>query len=298
MSTPGDQSPLSPEATARIRELQSVITDSQRRADKASDDDIREALQLQVAALGLKIARLRRGLSEDAPVDPKREEDMEAPPKPNEEQLREADSLIQRAMLEKRRGNRQAAADLMKQASEVAPGAPTVLEVLGDDCLERKLFEQAHAAYKQAHLADPSNASIERKYAQTSMAGFSNLSFEDRLRVSQSDNPFIQAGESYASPKVATLLSVLFPGLGQFVLGQTRKGVIIFALCISGAVLFAILSRTNHGARTLPMAAYFPLMIAIGAWIAGVIDASMNSRGKAKPQGPSRPVPPANLPFE
>src|SRR5689334_5449811 len=129
MSTPGEPTPITAEAQARIRELQALITDSQRRADKSEDEDIREALNLQAAALGLKIVRLRRGLPEEAPAEaPKEEEPIERPPEPTPEQMHEADLLIQRAMLEKRRGNRQAAGDLLKKAAEIAPGGATVLE--------------------------------------------------------------------------------------------------------------------------------------------------------------------------
>src|ERR1043165_500212 len=106
MSMPGDMPEpiaISPEAEARIKELQALITDSQRKAAKSKDEDIVEAHNLQMAALGLKISRLRRGLSEDAPPEsPKEnEEDLEPLPVPTHVQLQAADMLVQRAMLEK-----------------------------------------------------------------------------------------------------------------------------------------------------------------------------------------------------
>src|SRR3954467_5865807 len=104
MSTPEEQpNTLSPEVEARIRELQALITESQRKADKAKDDDIREALHLQASKLGLKVARLRRGQPEELPVEVEKEpeEDLEPLPPSTPEQLLEADRLVQRAMLEK-----------------------------------------------------------------------------------------------------------------------------------------------------------------------------------------------------
>src|ERR1041384_2077635 len=102
MSTPSEQpNTIPPETEARIRELQALITDSQRRADKAKDEDIREALNLQVSKLGLKVARIRRGQPEELPSEVEKaiEEEFEPLPEPTPEELHEADMLIQRAML-------------------------------------------------------------------------------------------------------------------------------------------------------------------------------------------------------
>lgn len=303
MTTPGGipENQPSAEAEARIRELQAIVTDWQRKADKAEDEDLREALNLQVAKVGLKIARLRRGKPEELPGEVERavEEELEPLPQPTPEQVHAADLLIQRAMLEKRRGNAPAAADLMKQAAEVAPGAASVLEAVGDDLLERKMFGAALEAYKAARRADPKSVSIERKHAQLAMIGLSNLTFEEQMRLASSENPFIQQGEALASPKWAVVLSVLVPGLGQFVTGYAKKGGVIFVIFLAGAILFALLAQAaNSSNGRLPSIAYFPLALAIMSWLAGVIDASSMAKGAEKHSTPSRPVPPANLPFE
>lgn len=310
MSTPSESpNAIPPETQARIRELQVLITDSQRRADKAEDEDIREALNLQVSKLGLKVARLRRGQPEELPseVEEAIEEEFEPLPKPTPEQIEEADKLIRRAALEKRRGNNPLASDLLKQALEVAPGASIALEALGDDLLERKHFGAAQEAYRSAHRADPDNPSIERKLAQISVQGFANLSVEDQLRMGSFDSPFIRQGEAMANPKMAIFFSVVVPGLGQLVLGYAKKGLTIFLIWLFSAILFAIFAtKLRTGQHNLPAIAYFPLGLAIATWLAGVADISSIAKGSG-PQNlggtggaskPSKPVPPVNLPFE
>ncbi|MFI5386157.1 MAG: hypothetical protein ACHQ50_08560 [Fimbriimonadales bacterium] len=289
------------ETEARIRELQALITDSQRRADKAEDEDIREALNLQVSKLGLKVARLKRGQPEGLPseVVAAVEEEEEPLPKPTPQQLEDADKLLQRARLEKSRGNSQAASDLLKQAADAAPGAAPVVEAVGDDLVERKHYAAAREAYKAAHRADPKNPSIERKLAQLSMTGLADMSIEDQLRMGSLDSPFIQQGEALANPKMAVVLSVIIPGLGQFVMGQTKKGALLFFGCLVSSILFALLATLLHTGteKSLPTIAYFPLAIAIACWIGGVADASSTAKSAEK-RTVSKPPPPVNLPFE
>ncbi|HVT11507.1 MAG TPA: hypothetical protein VHE55_04510 [Fimbriimonadaceae bacterium] len=308
MSTPSEQpNPIPPETKARIQELQALITEHQRKADKAEDEDIREAHNLQVSKLGLKVARLRHGQPEELPSEVEKaiEEEFEPLPKPTPAQLEEADQLIRRSALERRRGNNSMAGDLLKKALEVAPGSAMALEALGDDLMERKQFGAAQEAYRTAHRADPENPNIERKLAQLSMKGFANLSIEDQLRMGSFDSPLIQQSDAVASPKVAVILSVFFPGSGQLVLGYSKKGIAILLIWLVSTVLFVVLAtklRTGH--HSLPTIAYFPLGLSIATWLVGVADVSMVAKGPQNLGGtggaskPSKPVPPVNLPFE
>jgi len=312
MSTSGQQpNPIPPEAQARIRELQVLITQFQRRADKTRDEDIREALNLQVSSLGLKVSRLQHGMPEDPPPEPEKapEEEAEPMPVPTAEQLESADKLIQRARLEKSRGNKQAASDLLKQAVDVAPGASTVLEALGDDYADRKQYVAARDTYKKAHRADPKNASVERKLAQLSMTGVADLSFEDQLRYGSFDSPFIQQNESLASPQVAVILSVMVPGLGQIVKGQTKKGLAILLIFVVSSIAVIVLYNLTHavGHKAIPTLVYAATALAIATWVGGVADAGSSAKRspaigggmfKRPKDPPNRPVPPVNLPFE
>lgn len=293
--------PIPPEAATRIRELQAMIDNLQRKADRAEDEDIREGFHLQISKLGLKVARLRRGAPEDLPSELEEALDEAAAepiPRPTEAQIEQADQLIRRAMLEKQRGHKQAASDLLREAAEVAPGAASVLVALGDDLMDRMNYGAALEAYRAAHKADPTNAPIERKFASLSMHASGKLSVDEQLRLALSDRPFLAPGEATASPKWAVFLSCVIPGSGQFVLGQTLKGILIFGIWVLSAAAFFLI---NHLFRTQPRTvapwAYFPLALAVVAWLAGVADCNSYAKALEK-KSVARPEPPVNLPYE
>jgi tetratricopeptide (TPR) repeat protein len=301
MTSPGEQPPpISPEAEARVRELQGLITDFQRRADKAEDEDIREALNLQVSKLGLIISRIRQGLPEALPSEsePAEDENFEPLPQPTPQQQEEADKLVQRAMLEKRRGNNQAANDLLRQASETAPGSATVLEALGDDYLERKNYGKAHETYRLARRADPKNASIEKKYAELSMHVRGNMSMDEHLMMALADSTFINPEEAMASPKIATLLSVFIPGAGQFALGYTKKAFVFLGIFLASAIMFVAVTHFLKEPRGLHPLAYLPLAVGIATWLGSVMDCTSTGKKIDRGNRPNRPPPPVNLPFE
>ncbi len=304
MFTPADQPEpveISFEAQERIKELQRLVTESQRKAAKSKDEDIVEAHNLQMASLGLKISRIRRGLPEDAPPEAEKEveEDLEPLPESTPAQLHEADMLVQRAALEKRRGNNQAAADLLKKAADTAPGASPVLEALGDDYMERRQYKAALDSYKKALRADPNNASADRKYAGLSSQGLATMSPEDFLRLGSADPLLIQKGEALGNPKLAVAFSAFIPGSGQLVMGQSKKGIAILCTFFGSAILFAILSTLiKHDAKSIPSIAYFPLAIAVVTYFVSIADAAQTAKSVEKRAAPSKPVPPVNLPFE
>ena len=147
---------------------------------------------------------------------------MEAAPPvpPSPEQMAKAEQLIIQARVKRFGGSVRGATDLLKQAAEIAPGSPTVLEALGDDLVERRQLVQARDVYRQASKLDPKNVGLERKFATTvstvAMAG----SIDDQLRRNLSDSPFANDSEATASLTAATFLSAFFPGLGHAVLGR------------------------------------------------------------------------------
>jgi len=83
------------------------------------DEDIRLALQGRIDALETQLKSAA-----------KQEEQPESPelPKATPDQLTKADQLIRQARVEKMRNNSARALALMKEAAEVAPSAPAVLE--------------------------------------------------------------------------------------------------------------------------------------------------------------------------
>jgi tetratricopeptide (TPR) repeat protein len=203
--------------------------------------------------------------------------------------------LVQRAMLEKRRGNKQAALDLLKKASGTAPGSATVLEALADDLMENRRWGEAEKVYRDARRQDPTNASIERKLAELSVHSMAHLSIEDRLRMG--DSP-IGANQSMANPKMAVALSCMVPGLGQIVMGYPKKGwtlLIVFFLCVIIAVALARLFPAPKG--QVPIAATFFGAMAFICYITGIFDAQSSAKSTERHKS-NKPPPPFNLPFE
>lgn len=297
----GEPIKLEPEAKERIKFLQSKISELQRKADKSEDEDIKEGFNLEISKLGLKVSRLQKGQSEELPSEVERveeEEFLEPLPIPTSAQLYEADNLIQRSRLEKTRGNSQAATDLLKKAAEVAPGAALVLEALGDNLLEQKHYATALEAFRNARRADPESVSIERKYAALLQYGQGGMSIEEQIHLSLSDAPMMAPGEAYASPQIATILSYMIPGSGQFVLGYSKKGFTVFGITLGCIALFFLTNYLmNPGNSSPPIFAYFFLMVALVTHIAGIYETS--SLAKSLERKPiNRPTPPVDKPFE
>jgi TM2 domain-containing membrane protein YozV len=223
------------------------------------------------------------------------EPDRLEPPTPEQEER--AEEILRRANLTRVRGDREGASKLIEEAVAVAPGSSRVLEAQADDFVDRRQLAKARDTYKAAVAADPGNVSAERKLGETVLA----------LQLA-SDPASILGGvqdESYASGRAAALLSFLVPGLGQFVTGQTTKGVSFFAAWLVG-VVWAILTPnglsgipTMFGRAGQPPApiVFVPLLIAMVAWVASIGDA--NASAKSRPaRKPERPVPPVDKPFE
>jgi tetratricopeptide (TPR) repeat protein len=263
---------------------------------ETKDKDIRAALDARIAQLEQEIRPAEK---------PPEEEEVEIPTEPpSPQQMAQAEQLVREARVEKIRGNVRGASDLLKKASEVAPGAPTVLEALGDDLVERKQYDNAKKAYKQAWKLDPKNVGIERKYATLVAQMDSMGSIEDQLRMNLSDSPFSET-EARASLGAATLYSALLPGLGHVVLGKKVGFGIMAAWVLCGIWLFVmyedlamLLTMASGGGRGSPnVAVLLPLMIMAGIYL-GTLGSLKSARKQTVKKVVERPKPPVDLPFE
>lgn len=133
------------------------------------------------------------------------------------EKVEQAEKILREANLARVRGHASVADRLLKEASELAPNTPSVLEAIGDDFIVRGQFRRAKEAYGKAHKIDPKNVTIENKYG------------EMVLKVDLHIDPFTYADEfsGYANSKMATILSLLCAGLGQFAVERYTKGWIM-----------------------------------------------------------------------
>ncbi len=207
---------------AQIRELQTQLLDAAQAVEKGGPtpnpmdvqhlQDVRQKLQAAMQQISAGDPAMDMG---------------ELPPRPTPAQLGEADNLIKRSMLEKRRGNNRLAGDLLRQAADVAPGSPTVLEALGDDIMERGQPKPAAEIYWKALRIQPNNPSLERKYAIAVGRSKAAMTVEEALQASLGDGPLSAADA--ANQRIASIFSFFIPGGGQIVLGDYVKGGAYFA---------------------------------------------------------------------
>ncbi|RYG37720.1 tetratricopeptide repeat protein [bacterium] len=261
------------------------------------DADIRAALDVRIKALEEQVVAIPEKVEESVEEVPLRE------PTPREKE--EADRLIAMARLERNRGNKAKATELMKQAADLAPGSSTVIEALGDDLAERKQWKAAKETYAKAHKIDPKNVGLERKLATAALRVVGIGSIEDQLRAGTSDSLFLNESDAVAGRTAAVVMSVFLPGLGHIVLGRTATGGAILATWIVLSVwaaamwkdvagLVAMAMGTRAGTPSLLVLA--PLLLMIIVWI-GTVN-SLTDKRKAARKKIDHPLPPADLPFE
>lgn len=217
-----------------------------------------------------------------------------SPPVPND--IETAERLIRDAHIASIRGDKAKAKELLDQAEKAAPTAGAVLVALGDAAQERHNIKEAVRLYTLAKEAEPANVAIEKKHADAVFRQTQGFVFD----------PAARAGgiEAAASAKAATFMSALLPGLGQIVLGDTVKGVILMAgylgawavaALIGFGGLFALLGfKTDVPASPMVL---LPLAFVAIFYLVAVNDAATRSKMAAK-RPIIRPVPPSDLPFE
>ena len=131
-------------------------------------------------------------------------------------ELREAEPLLREASLLRRRDKYTEAEAKCRAALELVPNDAAALELLGDIWQGLAKVDDALAAYQRAVQADAKRTSAERKYAD--------------LLTRQQDWSHFDPEAATKNPWIATLLSGLCPGTGQFYNGDVTKAVFFF-LC-------------------------------------------------------------------
>jgi len=265
----------------------------------ADDPDIAGALEVKLASLRAELPVIETPNAEaDAPPAP-----------PTESEAAEAERLTVLARLEKGRGNRQAATDLLKQAAAIAPGSATVVEALADDLMDRKRYKDAKEAYARAHALEPKNVGIERKLANAALASATGMSVEDQLRMG-GDGPLLSPEESLASAKIATLLSFFLPGSGQIVMGRNVTGISIMAGWVLMIVWIVVLREELRGLmgmmglsgpggpnRPNSLTVMVPIAIAAMLHLTSIFLAASAAKAGSS-RRVDRPIPPVDKPFE
>ncbi|MCH7945380.1 MAG: hypothetical protein IIC73_05115 [Armatimonadetes bacterium] len=236
----------------------------------------------------------------DEPIRPESEEEPakeapELPEKPSEQDLEEAERLLQQASLAKIRGHGSVAERLTDEAAEKAPGSAAVQAALGDLLWGRKQYKKARDKYHTAHLLEPDNSGYETKWAESLLGSAGDPESRGKSRA-----------EVYASAKTGAVLSFIVPGLGQIVMGEVGTGITMMVIWAGGwtwALLVpAGLSGLPHAfglnakVDTFNAMVLIPIAIVTVTWLWSLTSAG--SRAKSfQPKDIERPEPPGEGEF-
>lgn len=294
-STESKAGPSRAALEAQIRELQSQLLDQARTVQLARPaPDPRDVAALELTRTKLAAAMQAIAAAEMPAFT------GELPPKPTPSQQSEADTLIRQSRVAKMRGQNQVATELLRKAAEVAPGAVSVMEALGDDMMERGLAQPAVDTYAKALTLSNGDPGIERKYAAAIARSKGGLTFEEALQL-KAESSLFDTSEA-ASNRSAAIISFFLPGVGQIVLGQYGRGI-AFLIAWLFFIFFAfnVFNRLKPGDSIGPMV-IVPLVAAlaiqVGAAWACKKDDSEKLSGNLRKGQVERPKPPVDLPFE
>lgn len=198
-----------------------------------------------------------------AQVQAVREVSLDLPPfrASSMQEVQQAEPLLRDASMLRRREKYRDAEVKAREALQLVPKDAAALELLGDILQGVARVDEAMAVYKRALEADPKRASAERKYGE--------------LLVLQQNWDAADPEAMKGSSKLAVMLSLLLPGLGQFHNGEIGKGVFFLAL---DAVCTYLLAYSPfgfggaHGHRSLSLGLILCISITVVIYIVALVD--------------------------
>ncbi len=153
------------------------------------------------------------------------------------------------------------------------PGDAAVLELLGDIAEGRGDWDVAIESYQAAVAAEPARASAEAKVGKAVLRR-AEQQRQKTLGVAYAaaDASLVRRTGGERSGWLVVAGSMLCPGLGQLVQGQTVKGGTLIAIFLLGVVLLTQVHGTGHSYFT---PAFWIVLIFLAAdWLYAVADAS------------------------
>lgn len=203
------------------------------------------------------------------------------------------EQLVRDAKIAAMRGDHKQEMALVDEALILAPKSPGVWEAKGDALMALGNKGEAKTAYKQGLDLAPGHNNLEAKYAEIILGQVPLVNPE---MISSND-----VG-TFASGKMASLISVFLPGLGHIILGQTVKGacfmggmVLAFVLCslLGGFSAFLSLFRNFQDLNGLGV---FTLVGTVFFYVFIQFDVASVAKGLVPPKY-VRPIPPVDKPF-
>jgi tetratricopeptide (TPR) repeat protein len=184
----------------------------------------------------------------------------------------EADRLLTKANVARRRGSYQEAEAACRSAIEKTPDDPAALEMYADILQSVGKVDDAVITYHRAIEIDPSRRSAERKYGA--------------LLLQQDRGVAVLRTESIPrNPYIAVLLSAICPGAGQLYCGSAAKGLILVLLALVLAVLLfwtPLGAPSEAGGLTSARAVLLGSLTAV--YLAGLVDANVGARSSGRPR--------------
>jgi tetratricopeptide (TPR) repeat protein len=154
--------------------------------------------------------------------------DVQAAGRANDlEALRRAEAAGAKVMAARnalRKGERNSAKELIKEAFAANPGDIAAIELLGDMFLEEGETEKALGLFERAHQQHPEHIAFEEKLAicRLDLAEMESDRLARQLLLEQGD---LGKGDERSSTKAMTL-SLLLPGAGQFYNDENEIGTV------------------------------------------------------------------------
>jgi tetratricopeptide (TPR) repeat protein len=200
------------------------------------------------------------------------------------------DALLREANVLRLRGQVDDAEQRCRTVLELSAEEPTALEMLGDLLRGRGKLEEAGEQYRRAVAAAPGRPSPEMKYAEVA------LELAERQRMRDAATLLLQSPPSQELQRrnvtMALLLSLIFPGLGQFYNREAVKGGLLVGgslLCLLMGgdallrLLFTVATARPSGAIN-SLGAWFGLLGGV-LWLYGVIDAAVTAQRQGRSAG-------------
>ncbi len=216
--------------------------------------------------------------------------------------------LLTVASIQLRRGQTAEAEAAVQEILQTRPTDAAALELLADIRLSRNDFDGAQAALQEALVTEPGRATAEAKLGRTALRRTEQQRIGSLgVAYAASDTALMRlAGGSRRSSQWATFASAMIPGLGQYVNGETVKGVVLAAVYFLAMAALTLLPDAQGLAHQISMlfvpsvhagravsapvgpAAWFLLFLLFGVWLYAVVDAALASRRAAVTPSPGR----------
>ena len=176
-----------------------------------------------------------------------------------------AEPLLREAnMLRKSEKHKQAELKI-REALQYTPQDASALEMLGDVLQSVGRVDEALAAYKRATEADSKRFSAEKKYGDLLMRQ-RNWDIGDPEQVT-------------VNSRAATLMSLLFPGIGQLLNGQFVRAAIFLTLDAGVLYLMLFSNISMVAGKHHPTAAgYMCAGLAMLLWLGSAVDMNVTAR--------------------